>query len=110
MKEFTTKQWAIMIGVTAAFLWLLMPCVPTQAQDYPLKNPREKPMTATLIGVCEDHRPTLMVAIFTYKDGHTMLVNSKDMQGFKDAREIAMYASTADRITDMAQTCGDTSA
>jgi hypothetical protein len=80
-----------------------------QAQDYPLKS-RPKPATATLVGVCEHHARVLMVAIFTYPDGHALVVTGKSMQGFKDAAEIINYAATASQINDLAQVCGDTTA
>jgi hypothetical protein len=80
-----------------------------QAQDYPLQA-RPKPTTATLVGVCEHHARVLMVAIFTYPDGHVLIVNGKQMQGFKDAAEIINYAATAGQINDLAQVCGDTTA
>lgn len=51
-----------------------------------------------------------MVAVFTYPDGHVLIVNGKNMQGFKDAADIMRYAATADRVNQLAQTCGDTTA
>lgn len=84
-------------------------CVKAVAQDYPLQS-RPKPTTATLVGVCEHHQKVLMVAVFTYPDGHVLIVTGKQMQGFKDAREIINYAGTADQVNDMAQICEDTSA
>lgn len=93
----------------AALLAVL--CFKATAQDYPLQSPqRPKPTTATLVGVCEHHQRALMVAIFTYPDGHVLIVNGKQMQGFKDAADIAHYAMTADQLNDMAQVCGDTTA
>ncbi len=76
------------------------------AQDYPLQT-RPKPLAAVLVGVCENRQHVLMVAVFTYSDGHVLVVNGKSMQGFKDAAEIVHYAASASQITDMAQTCGD---
>ncbi len=92
---------------SAALLALL--CAKAVAQDYPLQS-RPKPTTATLVGVCENRQQALMVAVFTYSDGHVLIVNGKQMQGFKDAADIVRYAASADQVTEMAQTCGDTSA
>lgn len=83
-------------------------CVKAVAQDYPLQS-RPKPTTATLVGICEHRQKVLMVAVFTYPDGHVLIVTCKQMQGFKDSRDIALYAATADQINDMAQICGDVS-
>ncbi len=83
-------------------------CVKAVAQDYPLQS-RPKPATATLVGVCEKRLPVLMVAVFTYPDGHVLIVNGKQMQGFKDAADIVRYAATADTSYTLAQPCGDVS-
>lgn len=80
------------------------------AQDYPLKAERPKPFSSTLIGVCEKHKLMLMVAIFTYRDGHVLLVDSKTMNGFADLADIVRYAGTAEKFQNYAQVCGDTSA
>ena len=79
------------------------------AQDYPLQS-RPKPLTATVVGVCEKHHEVIMVVIFTYENGKVLLVDSKNMQGFKSAEEIIQYATTAEVTNSYAQTCGDTTA
>lgn len=92
----------------AALLAVL--CFKATAQDYPLQS-RPKPTTATLVVVCEHRMPALAVAVFTYPDGHVLIVNGQQMQGFKDAREIAFYAASAgDGMHTLVQTCGDTTA
>jgi len=82
---------------------------PAMAQDYPLHSERPKPLTATLVGVCEHRELMLMVAIFTYTNGAVLRVDSKDMKGFASAAEIVTYASSAGEIKEYAQTCGDAS-
>ena len=89
---------------------LLVTCAVPSAQDYPLKAERPKPLTSTLVGVCEQHKLMLMVAIFTYPDGHVLLVDAKQMNGFVDMDDIIRYAATASRSQNYAQICGDTSA
>jgi len=79
------------------------------AQDYPLQT-RPKPMTATVVGVCEHHAPVVMVVIFTFDNGKVLIVDGRHMQGFKSAAEIIQYAATAEVTNSYAQTCGDTSA
>lgn len=98
------KHYSILAAAVLACM-----CIKATAQDYPLQS-RPKPLTATLVGVCEHHQRTLMVAVFTYSDGRTLVVNGKSMQGFKDAAEIINYAATASTINDLAQICGDTTA
>lgn len=94
---------------TFAALTLFM-SVAAFAQDYPLQAKRLKPVTATLVGVCEKHAPALGVAVFTYSDGQVLVVSLANMQGFKDAQDIFTYAATADKLTQLHQVCGDTSA
>jgi hypothetical protein len=81
------------------------------AQDYPLKSTisRPKPLTATLVGVCEKRNQVLMVAIFTFDNGKTLVVDGQHMQGFADAADIVRYAATAASVNQYAQTCGDVS-
>jgi hypothetical protein len=99
--------------VLAAFAALMIAscsvgCSVSQAQDYPLKSERPRPLTATLVGVCEKRQVALMVAIFTYSNGKTLVVDGKHMQGFTSAAEIARYAATATQpANDYAQVCGD---
>ena len=80
------------------------------AQDYPLQSQRPKPSTATVVGVCEKHHEAIMVVIFTYENGKVLLVDGKNMQGFKSTEEIIQYAATAEVTNSYAQTCGDTTA
>lgn len=89
---------------------LVVLCIKATAQDYPLQASRPKPASATLVGVCEHRQQALMVAVFTYPDGHVLIVNGKNMQGFKDAADIMRYAATAGQVNELAQTCGDTTA
>lgn len=79
------------------------------AQDYPLQD-RPKPLTATVVGVCEHHTPAIMVVVFTFENGKVLVVDGHHMQGFKDAADIIRYAATAQTTNSYAQTCGDTSA
>lgn len=87
----------------------LILCVPVAAIAQE-EAPRSRPLTATMIGVCENHAPVLGVALFTYADGHTLIVTAGSMQGFRDLGEIAAYAATAERLNEFHQVCGDTSA
>ncbi len=87
----------------------LLVTAPSFAQDYPLKSERPKPLTATLVGVCENRRPVLMVAVFTYENGKVLTVDGKHMQGFGSAAEIVQYAATAATVNQYAQRCGDAS-
>lgn len=80
------------------------------AQDYPLKAERPRPYTSTMIGVCEQHKLLLMVAVFTYHDGHVLLVDSKNMNGFADLEDIVRYGNSAELVQTYAQVCGDTTA
>lgn len=80
------------------------------AQDYPLHQERPKPLTATLVGVCQKHQQVLMVAIFTFSNGKTLVVDGQNMQGFGSAAEIVQYAATAESVIERAEVCGDTSA
>ena len=107
MKEPTTKQWATIIGVPALVLWGVMSCTPAKSQDTP---ERPKPLTATVVGVCEHHNPAIMVVIFTYPTGKVLVVDGQHMQGFKSPQELIQYAATAETTNSYAQTCGDTSA
>jgi hypothetical protein len=80
---------------------------PSVAQDYPLKSERPKPVSSTLIGVCEDRHEALLAAVFTFKDGQVLVVDGKNMHGFSDAAEIVRYAATAGTTYSFAQSCGD---
>jgi hypothetical protein len=85
----------------------LMLTASCHAQDYPLKQERPKPLTATLVGVCEKRAPVLMVAIFTFENGKVLTVDGQHMQGFDTAADIVRYAQTADQVKTYAQQCGD---
>ncbi len=67
---------------------------------------RPKPTTATLVGVCENRKQVLMVAIFTYSNGKVMVVDGQHMTGFTNVQDIIQYAATADEVIERAQTCG----
>jgi hypothetical protein len=67
--------------------------------------PLPKPLTATIVGVCEGGAPKLMVAVFTYADGKVLVADGKHMQGFEDATAIVKYASTATSVNEYAQQC-----
>jgi hypothetical protein len=77
------------------------------AQDYPLKSERPKPLTSTIVGVCEKRAPVIMVVIFTYDNGKVLIVDGKHMQGFDSAADIVRYAATASQVNSYAQQCGD---
>jgi hypothetical protein len=74
------------------------------AQD---KSERPTPLTSTLIGVCENRAPALLVAIFTFENGKVLFVDGKNMQGFANVADIVRYAATAGTIQNYAQQCGD---
>lgn len=95
MKKFLSIVGALLVATAAS------------AQDYPLKAERPKPLTSTLVGVCEGHQEKLMVAIFTFKNGKVLFVDGKHMQGFESAADIARYAATAAQVNTYAQQCGD---
>jgi hypothetical protein len=97
MKKFLTLIGALLITTV------------TSAQDYPLKSERPKPLTATIVGVCEKRAPVIMVVIFTFDKGQVLIVDGKHMQGFSSAEEIVRYAATADSVHSYAQECADLS-
>lgn len=81
------------------------------AQDYPLQKPitidRPRPASAVLVGICEQRRQVLMVAIFTFPNGKVLLVDAHNMNGFTSVQEITQYAASAESVTERIQTCGD---
>ena len=94
---------AVTVGLTLA-----ASCA--HAQEYPLTSERPKPLTATLVGVCERRERVLMVAVFTFSNGKTLVVDGKHMQGFEDVAAIVRYAATATTpVNEYAQMCGDAS-
>lgn len=71
---------------------------------------RPTPATAVLVGVCEKRQQVLMVVVFTFANGKTLVVDGQNMQGFTSAAEIVQYASTAGTFIERVQKCGDTTA
>jgi hypothetical protein len=102
-------QTALVIAAAVALLLIaILLASGAHAQDYPLKSERPRPATATLVGVCEHRERKLMVAIFTFENGKTLIVDGMHMQGFDSAEEIVRYAnSAAAPVNEYAQPCGD---
>ncbi len=88
------------IHILSAFLFV------TNAMAVTPSPGRPKPVTATLVGVCENRTQVLMVAVFTYSNGKVMVVDGQHMTGFTGVQDIIQYAATADEVIERTQTCG----
>jgi hypothetical protein len=71
------------------------------------KIDRPRPASAVLVGICENRKDVLMLAVFTYSNGKVLLVDKHNMNGFTSVQEITAYAATAESVIERNSFCGD---
>jgi hypothetical protein len=93
------------------FLWAMMIAALAQVGACTkTPPPPAKLMTSTLVAVCEHGREVVMLVIFTFDDGKTVIVDKDNAQGFTSMDELLQFAATAgDNAREYAEPCQGTS-